>query len=197
MFKIGAHKWIQQFCGDSSQPQLAVDEILSFSARRSCTIADGNEMDQLIEDENSFLSAQLNQLFSTNNLKRIETQIKITNKTGTRFSDVAPVLDILCVDQKGKRVPIEIKTGRVRRVRKKNKNDYGAKGKLHTFADTIALRHHAQLAVQIECLRNSKWNGAGVGYLVYIDPVKVRREEMLRLKLTKVNKDVLSSIHKQ
>ena len=194
MFTIGAHKWIQRFCGDSQQPECPIDEILSFPKRRSCTISDGIEMDSEIDNKESYLSLQLDQLLAKFKLKRIETQVKIANPTGSYFSDVAPIVDVLCVDKKGRPVPIEIKTGRVRRIRKKNKNDRGANGKLHEFADTFALRHHAQLSVQIECLRNVKWNGAGTGYLVYVDPLKVRKREPLHLKLIRINKDVLKAI---
>lgn len=196
MYRIGAHKYVLQYCGDPVKPECPMDEIVSFSSRRSCTIKEGNDTDHMIEDKNSFLSVQLNEVLAKNGLKRIKTQNKITNPPGSHFSDVAPILDVLCVNKKGKCVPIEIKTGKSRRIRKKNKNDKGATGKLKAFADTVALRHHAQLAVQIECLRNPKWNGAGSGFLVYIDPMKVKRQEVLNLKLVSVNKDVLDAISK-
>jgi hypothetical protein len=192
---IGAHKYIRQFCGDPRNPECPVDEIVTFHKewqRKSSTKEQGTATDAQLDDVTSCISKQLDALLQTVDLRRERTQVTVSNPSSCHFGNVHPILDVLCVDKKGTPVPVEVKTGKVRRLRKMNKNDTGAKGALSAFADTLALRHHAQLAVQIECLRN--WGGRGKGFLLYVQSCKKLGGNTFRLKLTKINKDVLNAV---
>jgi hypothetical protein len=173
--RIGAHRFIRIFAGDPARPDCPIDELLvrprggggRRKRARSSTIAAGVQTDEALEDADSATSRTLNVALEAKGLKRIDTQVHATGGVGPVFRNVAPILDVLCKDRKGRFVPVEVKTGRPRRLRLKNTNDTGARGALSQFADTIALRHQAQLSVQVHCLAD----GAGTGYLAYFhDP---------------------------
>lgn len=168
-YRKGAHKFIQQFAGDPSRPHCPIDEVI-ITARcakraRSSSLAHGKETDLEIDNPCSDTSKLLNDALKKKGIVRISTQVRVEHGTGRVFKHVAPILDVLCKDKRGKLVPIEVKTGRIRRLRKKNANDQGASGCLMAWADTIALRHHAQLSVQLHCLKPDERSNKG--YLAY------------------------------
>lgn len=167
---IGAHRYVaQRFGGDVTRTHLPVDEIVTH--RRNCTksiasstLADGACTDAAIEQPDSAVSRALDAALSAHGLIREATQVTIEGECAGTM--VAPILDVLCRDARGRAVPVEVKTGRKRRLRHRGARDRGARDTLHAFADTVALRHHAQLAVQALCLR--RYGGSGcVGYLAY------------------------------